>query len=164
MDMMSSFGLTSVGAVASDEGQSTGLPDWLAIGIALAAFAVATITLWIQLVDRRRSDASSIDVFFDGQEGAAVVRNSGSRSVYDVRVQLKSSGAVTALESRRVFRIPPNGEESFRPTRPIADARLMGPELLAVRADFSDWAGRRWQRTNWGALGRARWWNRLPVS
>jgi hypothetical protein len=135
------------------------LPDWVAIAVAVAAFAVAGITLWIQLVDRRRADASSIEVYFDGHRGAAIVENTGTRSVYDVRVELKTSGAVTPLRSRRVFRIGPDGDEAFRPEHPIVDANLMGPDLLLVRADFSDWSGRRWKRTevDLPATARARW-------
>lgn len=144
-----------------DAAAGLSLPDWLAIAVAAAALVVSAITLWIQLVDRRRADASIVETFFDGIRGAIVVKNAGSRSVYDVRVELKASGDVAPLDTRRSFRIAPASETLFRPVTPIAGADLMGPELLLVRTEFSDWAGRRWRRTNRGELKRARW-NRLP--
>lgn len=140
------------------------MPDWVAIAVALAALVVAAITLWIQLVDRRRADASIVDTYFDDTRGAVVVKNAGSRSVYDVRVALKVSGDDAPLDTRRAFRVAPGGEALFRPVTPIAGADTMGPKLLNVRAEFFDWARRRWRRTNEGQLRRARWWNRLPAN
>lgn len=146
-----------------DTASGPALPDWVAIAVALAALVVSGITLWIQLVDRRRADASIVETYFDGIRGAIVVKNSGSRSVYDVRVELQVSGDDAPLDTRRTFRIAPGGEALFRPAAPIAGADLMGPELLHVRAELSDWSGRRWRRTNRGELKRVRW-NRLPAN
>lgn len=137
--------------------------DWVAIVVAVAALLISGVTLWMQVVDRRRADAATVDVYFDATKGSAVVNNDGSRSIYNVVVQVKASGEEVPLEARRVFRLPPKESCVFTPTVQIVDAEAMGPELLGVRADFSDWAKRRWMRSNAGALRRARIWNRIAV-
>lgn len=140
------------------------LPGWVTIGVSTAALAVSVITLWMHLTDRRRADASVVDAYFDAEAGSVIVRNSGSRAVYDIRVQLISTGTVTPLQARRVHRIGPGTSQTFAlGAATIQGGHLTGPPLLIVRAEFTDESGRRWRRTSDGRLRRARLWNQLPV-
>ena len=140
-------------------------PDWAVAALALLALGVSLVTLGIQLLDRRRLAAASVDTYLSSSPTKVIVENRGQRAVFDVRFVLHTSGSRWPLKAARCHRIAPapDGKVEFLARKPIADADALGPEMLTITVTFADSTGRRWVRRNDGRLRRCRWWNELVV-
>lgn len=148
------------------------VPTWIGAIVTSGALSVSAATLALHLRDRRRASAATVNAWASLANSAAPdalqaqVRNSGAEPAYKIKLTFIIGGEESHSDE---FDVIPPKELTTRPAsqaaidhwyRVLTARQLPGTGvdryLPRVRLAFTDSAGRRWERTEFGQLQRVR--------